>query len=342
MQSFGGFRRNGLQTIVPSNLLRSSAHMRAAAIFGLGCSLRNLKPFQADPAIDRHIDWQIGIPAAADQADVILLFGGDGTINRHLPQLVSLGLPVLVVPAGSGNDLARALGLRHVRASRAAWRRFCADANNIRRIDLGIVTPVQRADAEPIPNPTGHNPGERYFCCAAGVGLDGEVSHRANRLPRWLRGHGGYALSLVPATLFFAPLPVKIFSARADATPDSASQARAVPSWSLRSDRPTVLAVFANTPVYGGGMKVAPRAHMDDGLLDACVVTDIDKFKLFCLFPTVYFGRHLDMSEVEYFQAERFRVETEHPLDVYADGEYLCRTPVDVNVARAALLVVVP
>src|ERR1700730_3266666 len=92
------------------SLLLSSAHMRAAAILGLGSSPKNLKPFQTDATID----WRIGLPAVADQADIILLFGGDGTIHRHLSQLVKLGLPVLVVPAGSGNDFARALRLRRV------------------------------------------------------------------------------------------------------------------------------------------------------------------------------------------------------------------------------------
>src|SRR6202451_2814031 len=104
--------------------------MRAAAILGLGCSEKNLDPFQAD----KSIDWRIGMPAAADQADVILLFGGDGTIHRHLSQLVKLGLPVLVVPAGSGNDFARALGLRSVRDSLAAWRLYCTEKNNVRAI----------------------------------------------------------------------------------------------------------------------------------------------------------------------------------------------------------------
>ena len=70
-----------------STLLLSSAHMRAAAILGLGCSAKDLKPFQTNETID----WRIGLPSAADQADVILLFGGDGTIHRHLSQLVKLG-----------------------------------------------------------------------------------------------------------------------------------------------------------------------------------------------------------------------------------------------------------
>jgi len=292
--------------------------MRAAAILGLGCSVKNLKPFQTDLAIS----WRIGMPATAEQADVVLLFGGDGTIHRHLSQLVKLGLPVLVVPVGSGNDFARALGLARVRDSLAAWRRFCARRDNLRTIDLGVILPLG-GDA-------GGAPAPHYFGSVAGMGLDGEVARRANGLPRWLRGHGGYALTLVPTLFRFAAFPMKIFVS------DEAG------GWITRSDQPTILAAFANTSTYGGGMKIAPRARMDDGQLDVCVIGGIDPFKLACLFPTVYFGRHLGIRGVEYFQAARARVETEMPLDVYADGEYACRTPVEVGVHRAALKVVIP
>lgn len=96
--------------------------MRAAVILGLGCSPKELEPFQAvETAVANNIEWRMGMPGSGDEADVILIFGGDGTIHRHLGQLVRLGLPVLVVPAGSGNDFARALGLRRVRDSVAAW-----------------------------------------------------------------------------------------------------------------------------------------------------------------------------------------------------------------------------
>ncbi len=295
--------------------------MRAAAILGLGCSAKNIVPFQTDAAARGIIDWRLGMPAAADQVDVILLFGGDGTIHRHLTQLVALGLPVLVVPAGSGNDFARALGLRRVRYSLAAWRRFCADRKNLRTIDLGVVLPLG-ADA-------GGTPAPHYFCSVAGLGLDGEVARRANELPRWVRGHGGYALTLVPTLFRFAAFPMKI------STSDDGT------GWTARSNQPTMLAAFANTSTYGGGMKIAPGARMDDGLLDVCVIGGVDPFKLACLFPTVYFGRHLGIREVEYFQAARVRVETETPFDVYADGEYVCRTPVEVSVAPAALRVIV-
>jgi diacylglycerol kinase (ATP) len=89
-------------------------------------------------------------------------------------------------------------------------------------------------------------------------------------------------------------------------------------------------------------MKIAPQAKIDDGLLDVCIVGAVSRLRLFRLFPSVYGGHHLSIPEVEYFQAGRAWVETEHPLDVYADGEYVCRTPVEMGVHRAALKIVAP
>ena len=295
--------------------------MRAAAILGLGCSPKSLTPFQTD----KTAEWQLGMPADRDQAEIILIFGGDGTIHRHLGQLVKLGLPVLVVPTGSGNDFARALGLLSVGDSLSAWQRFSSGAENVRPIDLGIISGIS-AEEHPAPR-------TQYFCCVAGVGIDSEVARKANRLPRWLRGNGGYVLALVPTIFTFAPFPMKILTPAAVPSSDN---------WNIRSNQPILLAAFANTSTFGDGMKIAPQARMDDGLLDICVVGSVDPFKLFSMFPTVYSGKHLNIREVEYFHSPRVRVETERPLDVYADGEYVCRTPVEIGLQPAALRVVVP
>ena len=265
--------------------------LRAAAIFGLGSSTKDLKPFQNDT----HTTWLIGCPSTSNEADAVLIFGGDGTIHRHLSRLVNLQLPVLVVPRGSGNDFARALHLRSVRDSLTAWRGFLSGANNVHTIDLGVITPLPPQGLEPekgnpfgtneavpfpaVPSPNSGNwkpetTNANYFCCSGGVGLDGEIARRANGLPRWLRGHGGYILGTVPAIFQFAAFRMRILLPEKD-------RSAAV----VRSDKPTVLAVFANAPTFGGGMRIAPRALLDDGLLDICVVSDLDKFKLFCLFP---------------------------------------------------------
>jgi diacylglycerol kinase family enzyme len=165
--------------------------MRAAAILGLGSSMRDLRPFQREST-----EWVMGLPSDPANLDAILVFGGDGTVHRHLSALVKLGLPVLVVPAGSGNDFARALGLLRVRDSLEAWRKFRSGSGNLRIVDLGLITPLiverRAACSEPAEGspPVGRG-SVVYFSCAAGVGLDGEISRRANALPRWLRAHGG-------------------------------------------------------------------------------------------------------------------------------------------------------
>jgi diacylglycerol kinase (ATP) len=164
------------------------------------------------------------------------------------------------------------------------------------------------------------------------VGLDTEINRRANLLPRWLRANGGYVLSLPAALLQFSPMKIKI----------AAMENGDERAFATVKDKLTIVAAFANAPAYGGGMKIAPHALLDDGKLDICVISDMNKFKLFCLFPTIYFGQHLRVPQVDYFQADRLNVETEYPLDVYADGEYICKTPIQVSVARRALTVIVP
>lgn len=262
------------------------------------------------------------MPAPDDGVNIVLIFGGDGTLHRHLAQLVKLAAPVLVVPAGSGNDFASSLGLRRIPDSLEAWEMFRSGVKIARPIDLGTITPLDTSGAPA----TG---GLRYFCCVAGVGLDGEVARRANAMPRWLRGHGGYFLSLLPTIFTFSPSRMTI----GYVTQSGESQ------WKPLGSKRILVAAFANTPLYGGGMRVAPQAEMDDGLLDVCIVDALNPAKLSILFPTVYVGKHLAMREVQYFKTARARVETEDPLDVYADGEYVCQTPVEFSIVKAALKV---
>jgi diacylglycerol kinase (ATP) len=89
-------------------------------------------------------------------------------------------------------------------------------------------------------------------------------------------------------------------------------------------------------------MKIAPHATLDDGLLDLCVIKKMSKLKLLAAFPSIYFGRHLSISGVEYAQTPLMTLATDTPRDVFADGEYICQTPIEVSVASKALTVIVP
>jgi len=284
--------------------------MRAAVIFGLGTSQADLKPFQASTPTE----WLQGLPASSGDADVILIFGGDGTIHRHLPALVRLQLPVLIVPAGSGNDFARGLNLRSVRDSLRLWSDFESGKIEARTVDLGVIVPSAAPERM------------HYFCCVAGCGLDSAAARRANQMPRWLRGHGGYALALLPLLLKLPSVPMRLTRVNGNERTEA--------------EKLTLLAAFANTQFYGDGMRIAPEADFADGKLDICRISTLSPFKLLCMFPTVYFGRHLLMPEVEYSRAERVHVQTETPIEIYADGEYVCETPAEISVAAGALRVI--
>jgi diacylglycerol kinase (ATP) len=238
-----------------------------------------------------------------------LIFGGDGTVHRNLPQLHREKIPTLVVPAGSGNDFAKALGIRSVEIALRAWQQFCADGKNVREIDLGVI----RAGGQEI-----------LFCCVAGVGMDAEANARANRMPQWLKSHGGYVLAALQSLIAFKPVEMSVKTAQRE----------------IR--RPAFFVAVGNAHRYGGGMKVTPHAAPDDGLLDVCVVGKLNKLKLLCWVPTIFFGGHLRLKQVEYFQAELVRIETERELALYADGDFACKTPVEIGVIRRALRVIVP
>ena len=224
--------------------------MRAAVIFGLGTSPADLKPFQGGSPTE----WLEGLPASSSDADAILIFGGDGTIHRHLPALVRLQLPVLVVPAGSGNDFARALQVCVRCATRCRrWRDFESGKIQARAIDLGVIVPSAAPE---------HT---HYFCCIAGCGLDSAATRRANQMPRWLRGHGGYALALLPLLLKLPAFSMRLTQSNGNENAHEKNR--------HETENLTLLAAFANTQFYGDGMRIAPEADFADGKLDICRIS---------------------------------------------------------------------
>jgi hypothetical protein len=106
--------------------------MRAAAILGPGNVSKAFLEFQRAT----NVRWT----SLIEQADAIVIFGGDGTIHHQLTTLLDLDVPLLVVPCGSGNDFARALGLLKLKDSIDAWRKFANEAVNVRTIDLGVIS----------------------------------------------------------------------------------------------------------------------------------------------------------------------------------------------------------
>ena len=294
--------------------------MRALAILGPNAREQDLAPFRAAGG-EVTVTKDLAQATAQQAADAVLLLGGDGTVQRQLADLVRIQIPLLVVPAGSANDFARALGLRTRAQTLRAWATFVRSGNNVRQIDVGVLR-FAGEGARATKTPT-------YFCCAAGAGVDALAARQAGSMPGWLRGHGGYFLAAISALLRFRAQTIRVSASG----PEGAFQ----PTIS----EPGILVAAANTPWYGHGMRIAPQAQLDDGQLDVCFVRRVGKVRLLRFFPKVYRGTHVGLPQVEYFRAGSVRIESEQPLGVHADGEPVGQTPVEVNVTPKALRVIV-
>jgi diacylglycerol kinase family enzyme len=338
--------------------------VRAVALLGPQVKPHHVRPFEV-AGVKLFSGNELD---PTDRPDAALVFGGDGTLHRHLGGLALKQIPTLIVPVGSANDFAQSTGVNTVEQALEAWRTFSSGAGNTRAIDLGTIQPFQPDSGDP----TGHTPwqgesleslhfvpdgprrdlprlGNRimesqlrrmteaereiarttFFSCIAGTGLDAAVNRLTLRQSRWLRGHGGYILALVQTLGSFRPPHITV-------------SVEAGGRWETRIDEPGFLVAAGNGPQYGNGMRLTHHARMDDGLLDLCFVRTLSKIRLLGLFHRVYGGEHMDMAEVEYFKAARLRIATNPASEVFADGEYICSTPVELGVRRNALPIIVP
>ena len=334
--------------------------MRAVALLGPVATERHFRQFEL-PAVNLFSGNELD---RTDQPDAALIFGGDGTIHRHIGGLALKQVPTLIVPMGSANDFARSIGVETVQKSLAAWKRYCAAGDNVRMIDLGAIrqidetkhdaprawegesleslhfvpdgprrdlpqlgTRIMQAELRHLSEAKDEAARTTFYASIAGTGLDAAVNRLTLQQPRWLRGHGGYVVALLQVLGGFQP-PHITLSVEVDGI------------WQTRLDEPGFLIAAGNGPQYGHGMRLTHQAQMDDGLLDICFVRPLSKLKLLRLFRLVYRGAHIGLKEVEYFRASRVRIRTEPATEIFADGECICPTPVELGVRRDALRII--
>ena len=174
-----------------------------------------------------------------------------------------------------------------------------------RRIDLGRI-------------------GDRTFCAVASVGFDAEVAARARGGVGPFSGTLAYVAAMLSTLVRFRSPTVHLEG----------------PFGSF--DGPVLLVAIANTPTYGGGMRIAPQAVCDDGWLEVCIVEALPRRTVLRCFPRIFAGTHAELPFVRMERVQRLTIETSPPLEIYADGEPIARTPATIEIMAGALSVLAP
>ena len=243
--------------------------------------------------------------AIDDGVDLVAASGGDGLAHLALQAVadataagnaVTLG----VVPAGTGNDLARLLDVPVGDPLAAAG---ILTSGRTRTLDLIRTIGVRTA----------------WVATVVALGFDARVAHR---VAGWRRPHGAlsYRIGVLAELATFRPLSYRL----------------AIDE--LEMDLDAMLLAVGNGPSYGSGMRICPAADPADGQLDLTVVRKVSRLKLLQVFPTVYTGDHVKLPQVATFRAARIQV-SGPKLQGYGDGESVGPLPLTLEVRSAAVRV---
>ena len=241
--------------------------------------------------------------AAGEQGGIVAVLGGDGSVNLAVNGLAGTSGTLAVLPAGTGDDFAKAIDVGKLEAA----THLLADPKTVDVDLIGVTAGVE----------------QRRFINVAGAGFDSEVSDVAAGMRRRLGSRAHYAIATVKTLPRFVP-------ARFHLDLDGSS-----------IDVDAMLVVVGNSYAYGGGMKVLPQASIVDGALDICIVTAMSKAAFLRAFPKVYVGKHITHPNVMMLRGTDLKVEANRRVSVFADGEKVGSLPAVFTVLPKALPVVV-
>ncbi len=238
-------------------------------------------------------------------SDAVLAMGGDGTVHLAVQELAGTQLPLGVIPAGTGNDIGRILGMPSEPLAAADAVLDALATGSTRRVDLGR---VDGAD------------GPRWWVTILCAGFDSAVNERANRM-RWPRGPHRYDVGIAVEALRLAPRRYRL---ELDG---------------VVHELDATMVSICNAAQYGGGKLLAPAAVMDDGVFDVCVIGVVNRRTLLRLATTLDVGGHVGHPQVSFHTARTVSLTADRVA--YADGERMGTLPLTTTCVPDALTLLV-
>ena len=246
--------------------------------------------------------------AAGDARDSLLVvIGGDGTVNEVVNAVAGTEAEIAVLPGGTGQDFGRTHGIpgSFDDAVRAAL------GGATRTIDVGR---VEWDDGT-----------SRFFANVGSAGMSGAVARRANSMTKRFGGRATFYYALTREFLAWQNTNVVV------ELEDGG-----------RREGPMHDVIVANGSYHGGGMKLAPDARQDDGLFDVVLIGDVTKPDFVTTSPKLYSGRYLSHPKVELLRSSSVAISAAEPLPLEVDGEPAGTTPARFEVVPSALRLRVP
>jgi YegS/Rv2252/BmrU family lipid kinase len=162
------------------------------------------------------------------------------------------------------------------------------------------------------------------FISIAYIGFDSAVNKLANEGKGYFGGKLGYIICVLRALRKFRSFEIEM-------TIDGCSMRERV-----------MMVTIANAPFYGGGMKIAPQAIMNDGVLDICIVKEISKWELLKQFPKVFKGTHVSHPRIMMTSGRRVSLVSNDSREIFADGEYVGNLPAECTIGNQTIQILLP
>jgi diacylglycerol kinase (ATP) len=242
---------------------------------------------------------------AAGRSELLVVVGGDGTLNEVVNGLVGTDAEIAVIAAGTGQDFGRTYGLPN-RIDDAI--RVVLDGRT-RSIDVGRAV-FRGADG---------NEATRFFVNVGSAGMSGAVAARANSMSKALGGRATFYWALVREFAVWKNTEVTV----------------QLDAGERRGRMHDV--ILANGMWHAGGMKLAPDARPDDGLFDVVLIGDVTKLDFVTTSPKLYGGGHVGHPRIEVIRSAAVSVDAATPLPLELDGEPGGTTPARFEIVPSAL-----
>ncbi|RLC61313.1 MAG: diacylglycerol kinase family lipid kinase [Chloroflexota bacterium] len=276
------------------------------------CSYLRRRGWSVELQLTKKPGDAIILARAAAQAgcDVVVVAGGDGTVNEAVNGLVGTRTALSVLPVGTGNMWAKQLGIPTYTLTNPLRLREAAVG-----LTEGIIRPVDVGQVD-----------DRYFLCWAGIGLDAQVTTEMEPRQRRTKRLGvlPYAIAAVLVARDFQGVRTRV------SLDGSIVRGR------------TLLILVSNIQQYIGILHIAHEARMDDGLLDVFIFKGLGFQYAVRHLLKIISRRYLQDPQIVHRQARHIEVWTEWAIPVQVDGDPIGTTPVTLKVVPSALRVLVP